>query len=575
MKTNNLLKPLAIALTIATTAWAQITVSETDWRTSNAITIKTADDLHELSRRTRSAIATERRNGFRNVRFTLANDIILIEPWTPIGHAVAISNGWWFRNLAASPSPFPFEGTFDGNNNVVRNVVIDNSLPHQIIGLFGFIGNLGRVMNLGVDINITSVPGSIGGLAGRNQGIIENSYSVGSIVITGSGLNAGGGLVGQNNPSAVIKNSFSAVNMLPENLTINWLYNNTLPRTGGFVGINAGEIIASYFTGRVLGHGARGGFVGYNANVGTDRSPRRGIIRNSYTTGDLILWGPANGCSGLFVGYNEGYIENVYATGRLLNVRGGNVSNAGTIGIAITRTITPNYPNASRLSTVNSFILPTTSYCNYHSRCLTPEQFRSQNSFPNWDFENLWAINPNINDGRPHLRALICSYFDNNHTWADWTATTPATCETEGEETRICAREGCTHVQTRSVAKLTGEECQGGTSIRPHQPTDTQYGIVLENAVVSDFARISVITPEPTTINLRILDNLGNVVFSADNVGAGFKPAPTNTDDNAIIWDLTNQSGRFVANGAYLIVVEAIGISGRRFTYSARIGVSR
>jgi hypothetical protein len=51
------------------------------------------------------------------------------------------------------------------------------------------------------------------------------------------------------------------------------------------------------------------------------------------------------------------------------------------------------------------------------------------------------------------------------------------------------------------------------------------------------------------------------------------KPAPT--ADGAIIWNLTNKSGRFVANGTYLIIVEAKGVNGRRFAYQARVGVNR
>ena len=117
-----------------------------------------------------------------------------------------------------------------------------------------------------------------------------------------------------------------------------------------------------------------------------------------------------------------------------------------------------------------------------------------------------------------------------------------------------------------------------GTFIRSRHQTDSRFGILLESAIVSDVARINVITPEPAQINLRILDNLGNVVFTETSVRAGFKPAPTNAADNAIVWNLTNQSGRYVANGTYLIIVETQCLaspSGRRFTYSARIGVNR
>jgi hypothetical protein len=38
---------------------------------------------------------------------------------------------------------------------------------------------------------------------------------------------------------------------------------------------------------------------------------------------------------------------------------------------------------------------------------------------------------------------------------------------------------------------------------------------------------------------------------------------------------LTNANGRFVANGTYLIIVEATTISGKTFQYSTRIGVNR
>ncbi|MCL2844928.1 MAG: S8 family serine peptidase [Chitinivibrionia bacterium] len=127
-------------------------------------------------------------------------------------------------------------------------------------------------------------------------------------------------------------------------------------------------------------------------------------------------------------------------------------------------------------------------------------------------------------------------------------------------------------------------ESGGSTFIRNREILDNRFGILLENAIVSALARISVITPEPATVNMVILDNLGNVVFSADGVGAEsarrtygqvYSINLPQQNNNPIVWNLTNNNGRYVANGTYLILVEAIGISGRRFTYSARIGVNR
>ncbi|MCL2845390.1 MAG: hypothetical protein FWE23_08075 [Chitinivibrionia bacterium] len=118
--------------------------------------------------------------------------------------------------------------------------------------------------------------------------------------------------------------------------------------------------------------------------------------------------------------------------------------------------------------------------------------------------------------------------------------------------------------------------------IRERQPVSlSQYGILLENAVVSDVARFSIITPEPAMANVRIFDALGNVVWSVDDVGAYcIRPATMTVGDLGVCntplqWDLTNTTGRLVASGTYIIAVEATTISGRRYRYSARIGVKR
>ena len=109
--------------------------------------------------------------------------------------------------------------------------------------------------------------------------------------------------------------------------------------------------------------------------------------------------------------------------------------------------------------------------------------------------------------------------------------------------------------------------------IRNRQADDSRFGIVLENAVVTDLARISVVTPEPATVNLAIFDALGNIVFSETAAYGRVSNPPLHS--SVILWNLANQSGRYVANGAYLIVAEATGVSGRRYLYSTRIGVNR
>ena len=132
-------------------------------------------------------------------------------------------------------------------------------------------------------------------------------------------------------------------------------------------------------------------------------------------------------------------------------------------------------------------------------------------------------------------------------------------------------------IQLLNMLLITGNwidpvaESQIPSSIRRRGNTN-RHGILLENAIVSEMAKITIITPEPATANITILDNLGNTIFTETAVGA---TAPGRPQQTPIIWNLTNPAGRFVANGTYLIIAEATGISGKTYRYSAKLGVKR
>ncbi|MCM2308405.1 MAG: filamentous hemagglutinin N-terminal domain-containing protein, partial [Sulfuritalea sp.] len=183
-----------------------------------------------------------------------------------------------------------FTGTLEGQGHLIDNLFI-NRPGTNYAGLFGYMDTGSSVKNLGLEnakvtggvfvgalvgekwsgttvdnvhstgsmVSVASSPNSIvGGLVGRNQGILSNSYSTASA--TGNYDNAGG-LVGINDVGT-ISNSYSTG---PAHG--NW-------NVGGFAGTNYGTIVDSYSTGRPTQTGANiGGLVGNSIG---------GTVTNSY-----------------------------------------------------------------------------------------------------------------------------------------------------------------------------------------------------------------------------------------------------------------------------------------------------
>ena len=133
----------------------------------------------------------------------------------------------------------------------------------------------------------------------------------------------------------------------------------------------------------------------------------------------------------------------------------------------------------------------------------------------------------------------------------DWIETTSATCEEVGEETEICGV--CLFENdAREIEKLTGEDCDITNII-----VVTKSSKMLFKAnVVSDKMEIMLDDAK----SFVVYDNTGNIVAKGLR---GNRKAP-------LVWNLRNLAGRFVANGTYLVIVEANDV-----IYSAKIGVKR
>ena len=249
------------------------------------------------------------------------------------------------------------------------------------------------------------------------------------------------------------------------------------------------------------------GNVAGNNNIGGLAGQNKGTIENAYSAASIS----GNNNVGGFLGNNSGTIRNSYSVGDVNGqffvgaFAGNNESGSVIVNSYASATVTADIVFEEGFVGHNSGLIGQSGTRNF-------EEMTLQSTFNNWDFANIWAIDENLNNGLPHLRGID-----------------------------ILA-----------------------TSIRSQENSDTRFGILLENAVVSDFARISVITPEPAQINIRVFDAVGNPVWTASG---------RNTD--AFAWNLVNNAGRFVASGTYLIIVEATGLSQRIYLYQTKIGVRR
>jgi len=204
-----------------------------------------------------------------------------------------------------------FQGVFDGGAYVVRGVYIDTDASYQ--GLFGSIGNGGTVRRLRVAESYIKSRGKyVGGLAGKDSGVISDCYATGKI--SGSGTYVGG-LVGMH--KGIITNSYATGDV------------SGYSYVGGLIGVGVGDTIKGcYATGSVYGFSKfTGGLVGLDSGY---------LIMNSYAAGNVT----GDSCVGGLVGSSYAAIVNNYAIG---NVSGSGDYVGGLVGLKYSAAITNSY----------------------------------------------------------------------------------------------------------------------------------------------------------------------------------------------------------------------------------------
>jgi hypothetical protein len=190
-----------------------------------------------------------------------------------------------------------FTGVFDGNNNIISNVVI-NQPGIDYAGLFGYVGSGGQIRNLGVEkINTTSFNHYGGGLVGYNDsGTLTGCYAIGSV----NGKHYVGGLVGYDVDGTIT--SCYAASFVSQTDTGGGY-------VGGLVGINyAGTLTSCYATGSVTGDSCVGGLVGYNDSGTLTFCHATGSV-----TGDVFV-------GGLVGDTYNGSLTFCYATGSVCGI---------------------------------------------------------------------------------------------------------------------------------------------------------------------------------------------------------------------------------------------------------------
>ncbi len=233
---------------------------------------------------------------------------------------ISTDGGKGWKPIGSNNSGQSFLGAFDGDGYCISNLYIKSS-SLEYAGLFGCIGKdisgaKGEVENLGISnasINITNSASIayVGGLAGKNNGIVYNCYA--SADIDGSSTNQHGytgGLIGDNGGEVdrcYASGTVSAIGHFDA-------------YAGGLIGRNYGDVSNSYATAYAVAENAEdcaaGGLIGYMGN---------GLIDNSYATGNVVTTNNSNfSYAGGLVGYaykaSEYYsitIENCYAIGNV------------------------------------------------------------------------------------------------------------------------------------------------------------------------------------------------------------------------------------------------------------------
>ncbi len=255
----------------------------------------------------------------------------------------------------------------------------------------------------------------VGGLTGASYcgGTIEDSYATGSV----TGDDQVGGLSGESGcegPGATYINSYATGNVEGVN------------DVGGLIGNAITPVIESYATGSVVGESNVGGLIGSAFGYGLDEN--NPIVYASFSTGAVSLTG--FGVAGGLIGVSSGQMPIFDSYSRSIVTSTGEAG-GGLIGVIEDNTIIVNsystgalniqgtvgglvgFDNGGDSADVDFSFWDTQSTGTSESAFgegKTTVQMKNVDTFTtglgedSWDFESVWGITPNLNNGYPCLK---------------------------------------------------------------------------------------------------------------------------------------------------------------------------
>lgn len=198
--------------------------------------------------------------------YQLTNDI-------DAGITIQWDEGRGFQPIGSSVNPF--NGVFDGAGKKIRRLFICR--PSQsYVGLFGYVGSSGQIMNVGIEEAYIMGDQYVGILVGCNLGSITNSYAQGYVCgdfIVGVLVGYNGGGISQSFAQGDVKGAYTVGGLIGMNVSTGYIaecYSSTRVMgamwIGGLLARNQGSVDRCYWDTEASGQTTSAGGEGRTTN---------------------------------------------------------------------------------------------------------------------------------------------------------------------------------------------------------------------------------------------------------------------------------------------------------------------